>query len=283
MQLDLDDLRDVFGFGVAGNFAGHLEQAGEAADFVGVQVAAGEAPKGIFPFYAPGASSFLGSFPLSHDRIATPPSDEPLNLQIEPEVGLLADLAYDSGGVVSVTPVALGAFNDCSIRRPGAKKISEKKNWGADSKGVARTLFDVSDLGPGGPTATMRLASFLRRDGTAHAYGLDSPLHGYSYYGRRLLDWLADRLNRQEGGDDSPLEDVGALLESSGRPARALIGIGATRYTDLGERTFLTPGDEAIVIVYDARIVAPETVIAAVDRGREDELESASVLRQTVG
>ena len=30
-----------------------------------------------------------------------------------------------------------------------------------------------------------------------------------------------------------------------------LIGIGATNYTPLGETTFLQPGDQAIVRVYD--------------------------------
>ena len=58
--LDLDDLRRAFGIGVAGNFAGHLEQAGEAADFADVEADSPEAPKGIFPFYAPGSDSFLG-------------------------------------------------------------------------------------------------------------------------------------------------------------------------------------------------------------------------------
>ena len=36
IDLDIAELRSWFGFGVAGNFAGHLEQAGEAADFVNV-------------------------------------------------------------------------------------------------------------------------------------------------------------------------------------------------------------------------------------------------------
>ncbi len=86
IELDFDELRTWFGFGVAGNFAGHLEQAGEAADFVNVS-SDGVAPKGIFPWYAPGYDGFLGEFPLSHDAIALPESDSPLNLQIEPEVG----------------------------------------------------------------------------------------------------------------------------------------------------------------------------------------------------
>jgi hypothetical protein len=282
MDLVLDDLRSVFGFGVAGNFAGHLEQAGEAGDFVGVQTAGGEAPKGIFPFYVPGADTFLGAFPLSHDRVATPPSDEPLNLQIEPEVGVLFDVAYAEGGVERLAPVALGAFNDCSIRRAGAAKTSEKKNWGPDSKGVARWFFDVSDLTPDGPTRTLRLASFLRTGGEAHAYGVDSPLHGYSYYGDRLLDWLVDRLHHQTGSPDTPLEPVGAYLDGAGRPDRVLVGIGATGYTPLGETTFLQPGDESIVVVYDAQVTGPDAVEAAVARRAEDELSCASVLVQLV-
>jgi hypothetical protein len=49
-DIELDELRSWFGFGVAGNFAGHLEQAGESADFVNV-ASNGVAPKGIFPSY----------------------------------------------------------------------------------------------------------------------------------------------------------------------------------------------------------------------------------------
>ncbi|TFV55095.1 hypothetical protein E4P42_23795 [Mycobacterium sp. PS03-16] len=251
MNIDLDDLRTWFGFGVAGNFAGHLEQAGEAADFVSVS-SEGNAPKGIFPWYVPGHDGFLGEFPLSHDAIVLPDSTEPLNLQIEPEVGLACRVAWSGDTVASLTPFALGAFNDCSIRRPGAPKISHKKNWGPASKGVAPRFFDISDLTPDGPTATLRLACHLRdREGTEHEYGLDSPLLGYSYYGEVLLDWVVDRLANQKGSPDTPLEDVGALMAAAGHPEHVLIGIGATRYTELGESTFLQPGDQAVVRVYD--------------------------------
>lgn len=254
IDLNLDDLRSWFGFGVAGNFAGHLEQAGEAADFVNV-TANGEAPKGIFPWYGPGLEGFLGDFPLSNDRIVLPDSrdfPEPLNLQIEPEVGLACRVVWEGDTIVTLEPFALGAFNDCSIRRPGAAKISHKKNWGASSKGVAPRFFDISDLTPDGPTATLRLVCFLRdHDGHEHAYGVDSPLLGYSYYGEVLLDWVVERLANQKGSPDTPLEDVGALMAAAGQPAHVLIGIGATRYTELGESTYLQPGDEAIVRVYD--------------------------------
>ena len=39
--------RSVIGLGVAGNFAGHLEQAGEARDFVAVKVKDAKAPKAL--------------------------------------------------------------------------------------------------------------------------------------------------------------------------------------------------------------------------------------------
>lgn len=283
IELDLEGLRGGFGLGVAGNFAGHLEQAGEAADFADVAAPAGEAPKGIFPFYAPGRDTFLSVFPLSHDRIAKPPSDEAVNLQIEPEVGLLCAVAYgDDGAVERLAPTALGAFNDCSIRRPGAPKISHKKNWGPDSKGVAHALFAIDDIEPTGPTATFRLASFLRRDGRTQAYGVDSALPGYSYYGRRLLDWIVERLAHQAGDDGTPLEPVGEYLARAGNPGTVLIGIGATRYTPLGESTYLRGGDDAIVVVYDAAVTSPDELSAVIGAGREDLLPAASVLRQRV-
>ena len=126
IELEYEELRTWFGFGVAGNFAGHLEQAGEAADFASV-ASEGTAPKGIFPWYAPGYDSFLGEFPLSHDAIKLPESDTPLNLQIEPEVGLACEVRWQGDTVSSLQPFALGAFNDCSIRRPGAPKISFRR------------------------------------------------------------------------------------------------------------------------------------------------------------
>ncbi|MEH3139370.1 MAG: DUF5718 family protein [Mycobacterium kyogaense] len=251
IDIALSDMRDWFGFGVAGNFAGHLEQAGEAVDFVNV-ASEGEAPKGIFPWYAPGSDTFLGEFPLSNDAIQLPAeSDGPLNLQIEPEVGLACRVVWQGDTAVTLQPFALGAFNDCSIRRPGAKKISHKKNWGPASKGVSGSFFEISDLTPDGPTATLRLVCFLHSDGEEHAYGVDSPVIGYSYYGEVLLDWIVERLANQKGSEDTPLEDVGALMVASGRPENVLIGIGATRYTELGETTFLKSGDDAIVRVYD--------------------------------
>lgn len=271
----------LFGIGVAGNFAGHLEQAGESADFVNVS-AEPEAPKGIFPFHVPGDDGFLGVDPLSSETILLPQSDSPLDLQIEPEVGVLLEVDYDGGTVVGIAPREIGAFNDCSIRREGATKISQKKNWGACSKGFAEQTIPVKEIDADGFTRSFRLASFLRRGDESFAYGVDSALPDYSFYGRRLLEWMVDKLNSQRGDEGTPLEDVGAMLDRCGQPDRILAGIGATRYTEFGQSNFLMPGDESIVIVYDSAVSTPEDVAAAVDSRDEHALSSASVLCQLV-
>ena len=283
IEIPHDSLRDAAGIGVAGNFAGHLEQAGEAADFVNVQAESAQAPKGIFPWHMPGRDGFLGTFPISAGRITWPVRDHDVDLQIEPEVGVVCRLDYDdAGNVTAIHPEAAAAFNDCSIRVAGAPKISEKKNWAPASKGLAARGFAISDLDPAGGLATLRIACFMRRDGQVHEYGIDSPARGYSYAGAQLTDWIIDRLANQQGSPDTPLEPVGQYLRDAGCPQRVVFGIGATRYTPFGESNYLQPGDESIVIVYDERAQSPEQVAAAVAAGTEDALPEASVLRQRV-
>jgi hypothetical protein len=283
LEIHLTRLQSWFGVGVAGNFAGHLEQAGEAGDFVNVAADA-SAPKGLFPFYAPGHDSFLSVFPLSHDTIAVPmAAGAAASLQAEPEVGLACDVRYaDDGMVEALLPYAVGACNDCSIRVPGAAKISEKKNWGACSKGVAATFIRLDEPDLEQQTATYRLACFLRRNGELHSYGVDSPLTGYSYFGDRLLDWIVERLRNQQGSADTPLEPIGQYLRDCGRPDKLLVTIGATRYTPFGESTYLEPSDESIVVVYDSTVLAPGDVARALDRPHGTAFAAASLLVQTV-
>lgn len=279
IELAAADLANCAGIGVAGNFAGHLEQAGEAADFVAV-ASAPEAPKGIFPWFWPGDDGFLGQYPLSSDHLLLPADEPAANVQIEPEAGVLCAVEYEDGVVTRLLPQVLGAFNDASVRRAGANKISEKKNWGAASKGFARRCFEVDEIQPDGACRDLRLACFLRRAEECFAYGVDSPLAGYSYFGKELLDWIVERLDEQE--DDGPLEDVGAGLRAAGLPARILIGIGATRYSDFGEHNFVQPGDESLVIIYDERTNSADAVAAAAAARSEDRLAEASVLCQQV-
>ncbi|WP_421231703.1 DUF5718 family protein [Aeromonas sp. 603079] len=238
------------GLGVAGNFAGHLEQAGEASDFVAVVVRDTTAPKALFPFFVPGHPGQLGVFPLSDKAIFLPEAavsgDE--KVQIEPEVALWCELEYAGKQVVAIHPRAFGAYNDCSIRRPNAKKISEKKNWGEESKGLAANLLPLSGFAVGCELDDYRIACYLERDGELHAYGVDSAAIDYSYFHGKLLDWAIDKFKHQQ--DEGPAEHIQGLLAQAGHPPHALISIGATRYTSFGETHFLKPGDTSCVVVY---------------------------------
>jgi Family of unknown function (DUF5718) len=284
------EFEGVIGLGVAGNFAGHLEQAGEARDFKDLKIADARAPKGVFPFYVPlpsGAAAgpvtpngghFLHRFPISSEKIRLGSRDE--KHQIEPEVSLLCDLRYADGRVAAVIPRYAMAHNDCSIRREGAKKISEKKNWGPESKGTASQAIAIDRFEQGGVLDHYRIACFLRRAGVLHEYGVDSAVASYSYMYAELLAWLVVKLNEQQ--DEGPLEHIAGWLGRAGRPARALISIGATRYTDFGETHFLEPGDESIVALYDARRIDADALrrIAAGETAAPS--EGLSLLRQLV-
>lgn len=285
----------AIGLGVAGNFAGHLEQAGEASDFTEVAVDDPRAPKGVFPFYVPlngpsndrsrrsnpDGSHFLHVYPISSERIRLGAEHE--KHQIEPELSLLCDLEYQGNRVSAIHPREAMAHNDCSIRREGAKKISEKKNWGPETKGTASQAILIDRFSKGGILDDYRIASFLLRDGRLHEYGVESPAGSYSYMYEELLDWLVRKLNEQV--DEGPLENIADWIRIAGQPRQALISIGATRYTDFGETHFLERGDEAIVAVFDGNRFDSETIRRIA--GGDDEApslpsEGLSLLRQTV-
>ncbi len=268
----------MIGVGVAGNFTGHLEQAGESADFVGVVTTEEDAPKGIFPFYLPShPTSHLATYPLSSHEIDMPNSQD--KLQAEPEVAVVCDIVYAGGKVAELKPKFFGAYNDCSIRREGARKISDKKNWGANSKGIAKKLLKVDSFQKGGVMDKYRIACYLRRDGVLHAYGIDSAVSSYSYFHGKLTDWIIDRINNQ--ADSGPLENVGELLKECGSPSEAIISIGATRYTEFGESSFLQKNDELYIIVYPSTIYDEKEIAKMIDDAAFDS-ESISILHQII-
>jgi len=272
------DYKDIIGLGIAGNFALHLQQAGEDADFVDVKVDDENAPKGIFPFYLPNADKgVLSEYPLSSSVQALHGLED--NIQAEPEVALLCDLEYDEGKVTAVKPIAFGPYNDCSIRKKGAKKISEKKNWGADTKGVCEKLVPLDTFEKGGMLDSWRISSFIRRNGDVFRYGEDVEISGYSYFYEELLEWIKDKLNHQEEG--GPLENISEYLKDCGYPAQMLISIGATRYTSYGEKTFLQEGDEIYVVLYDNNLHCKNPILCKVVADKLDE-EGIAYLHQRV-
>ncbi len=244
------NLRHIIGLGVAGNFAHHLEQAGEMKDFENVVTKEAHAPKGIFPFYLPGDAGFLGIYPVNKETLRLPEYEA--NAQVEPEIVILFDIHYDLDyNVIRLDAKSFTAFNDCTIRKEGAKKISEKKSWSTHSKGIGSQWIEIDKFSDGGIMNHYHLCSFLKRDGVLHEYGVDAPLVGYSYFYEKLTDWLMEKMNEQE--DHGPLEDVGAHLLDCGHPGQAFIAIGATAYAEFGENNYLQSGDEIFVITYDAR------------------------------
>lgn len=270
--------KNFIGLGVAGNFALHLEQAGESEDFKEVITDDPNGPKGMFPFYIPNRNDFLGVYPLSNDTIQLP--EKECNVQIEPEVGLICDMNYDMlGNLITIAPKFFGAYNDCSLRIEGAPKISHKKNWGLSSKGFASTLIEIDQFSTGGVMDHYRIASFLRRDGMTMRYGEDVELSGYSYFYDKLIDWMTNQINTQ--GSNGPLEPISDYLREAGLPKQALISIGATRYTHFGETTFLQEGDEIVVVVYDNNLYCMNPLLMMVNRGELD-VPGVSALVQKV-
>ena len=253
----------IIGLGVAGNFAGHLEQAGEVNDFTNVAVSESNAPKGIFPFYLPSKTGHhLESFPLSSEFIKAPADQH--NIQIEPEIAILCCLEYEetteekSKKVINIIPKQFAAYNDCSIRREGAKKISDKKNWGNYSKGVSSQLISIDKFSKGGIMDDYRIACYLGRDGRFHEYGINSPVLGYSYLYEKLINWMIEKMNVQK--NDGPLESISDLLKQCDYPEYALISIGATKYTEFGETNYLKFGDKLFVIAYDSSIYSKDLI-----------------------
>jgi len=243
-------VREIIGLGVAGNFAHHLEQAGELKDFENVVTKEAGAPKGIFPFYLPNSESFLGLYPIGEKELELPTYEA--NAQVEPEVAILFDIEYnDAKEVVGLKAQKFTAFNDCTIRKEGAKKISEKKSWCANSKGMASEWISIDKFEEGGVMDNFHLCSFVRREGILHPYGVDAPLLGYSYFYKKLENWLIEKMNEQK--DFGPLEDIAEHLKATNYPKQALISIGATAYAEFGEKNYLKSGDEIFVVVYDAR------------------------------
>jgi hypothetical protein len=281
--------KHFLGLGIAGNFALHLDQAGEAEDFKDVITADEAAPKGMFPFYLPHtqnpneqtklhAKEILTSYPLSSEYIKLP-QNKTLNIQAEPEVGLICDLEYRAGKLSKVTPKYFGAYNDFSIRIKGAKKISDKKNWGESSKGFSNTIIAIDKFSEGGNIDNYAICSFLRRDKEVRAYGEDVKLNCYSYFHEKLTNWILNQINTQE--DFGPLEPLSEYISACSNPKEAIISIGATRYTEYGESTFLKSGDESIVVVYDTTKLCNADILEMIQLSQYTN-DNMSVLAQKV-
>ena len=246
----LDDLKDYLGFAVAGNFANHLGEAGEADEFSVIKTEEKNAPKGMFPIYIKGHDSFLGTYPICDDIIETHDREKD-NLQVEAEVALICDFVYENEKVIDIIPRYFSAFNDFSIRIQDGNKLSTKKNWGPNTKGISQEIIEIDNFTQKGVLSRYHIASFIKRNGIVHDYGTTSAVKSYSYFFEQLKDWMIEKLNTQE--DCGPLEELTQFLKVAAKDAKGiLIAAGATAYTDFGKKNFLKKGDEIFVYVYNA-------------------------------
>ena len=281
--------KKFLGLGIAGNFALHLDQAGEAEDFQNIITKDETAPKGMFPFYLPlslnntsnaqlCANKLLTTYPLSPEYIQMP-KDKAHKIQAEPEVALICDMEYRVGKISKIIPKYFTAYNDCSIRIKGAKKISEKKNWGHNTKGISETLLPIDRFSEGGVMDDYSICSFLKRDDKIKQYGENAKLIGYSYFHEKLTHWMEEQIETQN--DEGPLEPLSEYIIACEYPKEAIISIGATRYTPYGENTFLQIGDEIIVIVYNHTKFSFEDITSMVHNHKYSQTDM-SVLSQKV-
>lgn len=246
----MQDLQNILGLGVAGNFANHLEQAGEAEDFAIIQSDDENAPKGIFPYFVPNDSGFLGRFCFDNNAVILPQNKD-LQVQAEAEVGLMCEIIYDENNAVkNLIPTHFMAFNDASVRNDkNATKLSQKKNFSFGSKGFGsvRIAIPKGTFTQGGICDDYSIISFIKTNGILEQYGELSRLDSYSYFYTQLMQWLIKGLNHQS--DFGVLESLPNILRNANYPKRTLIAIGATRYTN--EKRFLRENDTISIIVFN--------------------------------
>jgi hypothetical protein len=277
MKMQANNLEDYLGFAVAGNFAGHLGEAGEADEFSVIQTEEKNAPKGLFPFYIKGHDSFLGTYPISNDVISTHNREED-KLQAEPELALICDFVHENGKVIDIIPKYFSAFNDCSLRIQDGNKLSTKKNWGINTKGISEDFIEIDNFSETGILSKYHLSSFIKRDGKLHNYGTISAVKTYSYFFMQLKDWMINKFNTQE--DCGPLEELGQFMKNAKDAKGMIIAAGATAYADFGKKNFLKKGDELFIYVYNARVYSHQNIINNIDSN--EKLLECSRLHQVV-
>lgn len=279
MNLTTKQLKQIPVFGIAGNFAEHLTQAGEDADFVDVKTDDPYAPKGIFPIFLPNFNNFLGTFPLSSSLLKANFSHK-INLHLEPEICILFNITYQENKITELKPQAFTAFNDCSIRRPNATKISEKKNWGEQCTGIASNWIEISSLTKGCELDDYSIISFIKRNNKIIQHGMDSPATGYQYFHQKLLNWIIKTLNQQQ--NTGPLEPLHDYINKMGKPSQIIISLGATRYTKFGKTGFLQPADKIAIFVYNHKQTTKKIITEHFTNQSNTEFKAGCYLHQEV-
>ncbi|KAB7890887.1 DUF5718 family protein [Poseidonibacter ostreae] len=272
-----EKLKDYLGFAVAGNFAGHLGEAGEADEFSVIKTKDKNEPKGLFPFYIKDHDSFLKTYPICTNTIYTHQREND-KIQAEPELALICDFVYKNEKLIDITPKYFSAFNDCSLRVQNGDKLSTKKNWGIKTKGISEDIIEIDNFTEDGILSKYHISSFIKRDGKLHNYGTISAVKSYSYFFTQLKNWIIDKFNTQE--DCGPLEEITQFMKKANEAKGILIASGATAYSEFGKKNYLKNDDELFIYVYNARKYSHQDIINNIDSTIK--LDECSKLHQVI-
>lgn len=257
--------------GVAGNVAGHMEQAGECLRTEKRH----NGPKGLFPTFVPGLGGHLGHYPGGNQILRIQSKGD---FQIEPELGLVGKIHYKNGHVHKLEPLGVCAYEDLTLRDPKIPLFSQKKNWGLQTKGFGNVL-PIHGSFKKGLLKKYRIACWHRRSGNWYEYAVDTKVEEYSYFYHELLDWILHRL--QVGVDDPGFENLKTLIEQSTKPEYFAIGCGATCYTEWGHYVYMKKTDAAAVILYEGDLLSASEILGHLAYGKELP-RKASVLVQEI-
>ena len=209
-----------------------------------------ETPNGLVPIYIPfkeNTDSFLGAFPLSHSKLQIPTVYD--NIQIEPEIVFECDIKYYNNKVHYIIPKRFTVYNNSTLHRLSVHKISQNKNWGENSKGIARKWIDIEDFEEGGTLSKYNFVSFIKKDGVIEPCTIDTAIEDYPYLYDNLIGWIINQIKEQK--DILSLDNIDSLIKKAGNPKKFLISIGTTLYTSIGDKVFLEDRDEVFIVMYD--------------------------------
>jgi hypothetical protein len=192
---------------------------------------------------------------------------------------LICDFVFEDEKVVDIIPRYFSAFNDCSLRVQDGSKLSRKKNWGENTKGISRQIIEIDNFTESGILSKYHISSFIKRDGVLHNYGTIAAVKSYSYFFTQLKDWMIDKFNTQE--DCGPLEELTQFMKNAKEAKGILIAAGATAYSEFGKKNFLKKGDELFVYVYNAHVHSHQDIIDNIN-DKNKSLEECSKLHQLI-
>lgn len=273
---DLSNTSSVV-LGIAGNSPGYLSQTGEITNLE--KQADARLPRALFPIFVDGEAS-LGKYPFSAKQLQLP-SEPSAQVQMEPELALKLRLEYDTHGtVVKLQARSLTLINDATYRNKSVSKLSQKKNWGFASKGLASSELTLDTTSEHEVIERLRLCGFHKHQGHWYLCSQDVAVTDYHLFNEPLLKWINQRINYQQ--DSGVLHSIKALLSNCAQPTEITVAIGAPCYTSAGESHQLAAGDETLVIAYDSKVLSLHEIEQALLSGNFDRLTPSLCLHQHV-